>query len=84
MVKLRQGISINAFEVCHKIDQLTFNRELSVTDYAQSLSAAQSYPLFIRSNVECIAIIVGRVDRLQALHDKPRNNHKNRSWRGIP
>ena len=70
--------------MCHKIDQLTFNQEISVTDYARSISAAQSFPLFIRSNVECTGIIVGRVDRLEALHDKPRNNHKNWSWRGIP
>ena len=28
-------------------------------------------------------ILVGRVDRLQALPDKRRSNFKNRSWRGI-
>ena len=29
-----------------------------------------SFPLFIRINVECTWIIVDRIDRLQALHDK--------------
>ena len=47
-------------------------------------SKFSSIYLFIWSNIECTWIIIGRVDRLQALHDKPRNNHKNRSWRGIP
>ena len=43
-----------------------------------------SLPLFIRSNVECTWIIVGRIDHLQALHDKRKNNHNNRSWKGNP
>ena len=43
-----------------------------------------SLPLFIRSSVECTWIIVGRIDHLQALHDKRKNNHNNRSWKGNP
>ena len=66
-----------AFEVYHKteqVEQVIFNWELLVTFRT----------LFIRSDVECTWIIVGGVENLQALHDKPRNNHKNWSWRGIP
>ena len=51
-------------EIWHKIDQVIFNWELLVTDNARSF---QSFPLFIRCNVECTWIIVGRVDRLEAL-----------------
>ena len=27
-------------------------------------------------------LIVSRIDHLQVLHDKQKNDHKNRSWRG--
>ena len=29
-------------------------------------------------------LIVSRIDRLQVLHDKQKNDHKNQSWRGNP
>ena len=45
-----------AFKFYHKIDQVIFNRELLVTGNARSISKhapSQSFPLFIRNNVEC-------------------------------
>ena len=39
MIKQCQGISINGFRsLYHKINQVIFNRELLVTDNAQSIS----------------------------------------------
>ena len=65
-----------AFEVYHMIDQVIFKWELLVilvTDNARSISKtyapSQSFPLFIRSNVDSTWVIAGRVDRVQALHD---------------
>ena len=47
-----------AFEVCHKIDQVTFNRELLVTDNAQSFSKLmlflKVFLYLLGGHVECI------------------------------
>ena len=80
-----------ASELYHKIDQVNFNWELLVNDNAGSifkhkllLKVFLYFSIRVACNAACTWIIVCRVDRLRALHDKPRNYHKNRSWRGIP
>ena len=81
MVKLCQEISIMAFEVYRKINQVIFTWELLATENARSISKHMlllKIFLYSRINVEWTWMIVGRTDRLQALHDEQRKNHKTR------